>query len=774
VILLLGGFAALSFASTGKPSARPGKSQKGKPCKKPKGRQGHCSKKPPKNGPGKGKGKKPSKPSQPGSSPSQPGTPQPIPAQPSPGSEAPPAPTPPPDTTIDSGPSEGATLFEGSASFAFSSPGGGAASFECSLDSAAFSGCQSPVQYSGLSSGSHSFKVRALGATSNPDPTPATRSFKVDLTRADTTITAQPPQTVAPNVSQALRFESDDPGATFECKFGAVAFTPCASPWSIPVGGPGNYSGEVRAIGSNGQADPSPASFAFRAAEPEQRCGTLTHDETWSTETLSGVVLTCSVSIPDGIKLEIERGVFVKSAGGAIEVDGGALEANGTAAEPVVFTSLADDSVGGDTGGSSTEKPYANVVLGAVGTVALDHAKLREADEWPLRAQGGCGGNCLENDPNNSLTVTNSELEGPLLTGWVDLSGFATTGATANRFTGPASRRAIVFEQGAFRAQTLTLTPALNATAWGGSVETPGQLNVYDDAKLRLEPGTFMKVPVNVDHGALEANGTAAEPVVFTSLADDSVGGDTGGDGSLTTPKEGEGAGISVVGFGSKSPALNLGYVVVRYATVGLSVHDEAQVAVRGIFEHNKRAISACNWEAGCSVDAGYVYWGSSEGPFPSGHPALACGAVTTDPYLTSQGGSTADSGIFGVENCDGSATPDDQLAQASSNFDTAIAKEQIDCGNGFQDACQAIETAQACLGAAHDLAVQNFPVPVDAKSTATAAGHEFVSQGSAYLRSSSSQIVSDIGHVTGFAGKLLGVASTIIGLAQAFNQCAP
>jgi subtilisin family serine protease len=88
--------------------------------------------------------------------------------------------TAPPNTAITSGPP--ALTRSASAGFGFSASEAGTV-FQCSLDGAAFAPCASPKGYSGLPSGAHTFRVRAIDAAGNADPTPAARSWTVDAIR---------------------------------------------------------------------------------------------------------------------------------------------------------------------------------------------------------------------------------------------------------------------------------------------------------------------------------------------------------------------------------------------------------------------------------------------------------------------------------------------------------------------------------------------------------------------------------------------------------------
>ncbi len=61
--------------------------------------------------------------------------------------------------------------------------------FECQLDGAGFSACTSPVAYTGLAEGLHTFSVRSIDVAGNVDPTPATSTWRIDTHAPVSTLT---------------------------------------------------------------------------------------------------------------------------------------------------------------------------------------------------------------------------------------------------------------------------------------------------------------------------------------------------------------------------------------------------------------------------------------------------------------------------------------------------------------------------------------------------------------------------------------------------------
>jgi hypothetical protein len=80
-----------------------------------------------------------------------------------------------PETTIASGPN--GTVNSTAATFGFSASE--IATFQCRIDGGAFAPCSSPVSYSGLAGGNHTFDVVATDAVGNADATPASRTWAV-------------------------------------------------------------------------------------------------------------------------------------------------------------------------------------------------------------------------------------------------------------------------------------------------------------------------------------------------------------------------------------------------------------------------------------------------------------------------------------------------------------------------------------------------------------------------------------------------------------------
>lgn len=177
----------------------------------------------------------------------------------------------PPDTAIAGTPP---SFTDASAAFSFtgSDAGSGVASFECSLDGGAFSACASPAGYGGLSDGGHTFAVRAIDAAGNPDPTPASVSWTVDVTAPETSIDGAPPNLSA-NRAASFAFSGADSGsgvAGFECNLDGSGFSPCSSGITYTGLADGPHTFAVRAVDAVGNRDasPAPATWAIDATAP--------------------------------------------------------------------------------------------------------------------------------------------------------------------------------------------------------------------------------------------------------------------------------------------------------------------------------------------------------------------------------------------------------------------------------------------------------------------------------------------------------------------------
>jgi hypothetical protein len=254
------------------------------------------------------------------------------------------------------------------ASFAFDSSETGS-TFECALDSGAFTACASPKAYAGLAEGSHAFHVRAIDQAGNTG-TAADATWNVDLTApAAPSIGTHPSGTTAAT-SATFGFSSSDGGTSFQCALDGGAFAACTTPKGYSGLGEGSHTFQVRATDAAGNTGTAASSA-------------------WTID-LTGA--TATVTAGPASPTSLTSASFSFSAGEAAtfecSLDGGAYA---SCSSPKSFSGLAD--------GAHTFRVRGIDALGNVGTPA--------AFPWTVDTTApALSIDSAPNDPTNTTTAT--------------------------------------------------------------------------------------------------------------------------------------------------------------------------------------------------------------------------------------------------------------------------------------------------------------------------------------------------------------------------------
>ncbi len=316
--------------------------------------------------------------------------------------------------------------------------------------------------------------------------------------------------------------------------------------------------------------------------------GTITTSTTWTSDNV--YVVNGGVTVGSGGTLTIASGTVVKfkSTTDYLKVSAsGTLQVNGSAGNPIYFTSLNDNSVGG-TIGSSTGNPAAGdwndieIDAGASTTITTAVIEYGSSNVYPYSRANVyvVGGNVTISDTQVStstqyglytkggnVTIVSSTFSNCTSTNgygvyeYGSTSTLAITSSTFSKNTAGAAYLNIAngvnfvpsgnTASGSFAGYIITGTMATNTTWYADSIPyIPINVVVASSTTLTINPGTVMKFyytpgpgyPTygSIDNkGTLIVNGTSANKVYFTSLFDNDIQPGTSGS-TTSTPQRGD------------------------------------------------------------------------------------------------------------------------------------------------------------------------------------------------------------------------------------------
>jgi hypothetical protein len=308
----------------------------------------------------------------------------------------------------------------------------------------------------------------------------------------------------------------------------------------------------------------------------------ITSDVTWKKDSV--YVIKNDIDV-DAV-LTIEAGTVIKFEEGVnMGCDDGKIIAKGTSSLPIIFTSIRDDSYGGDInndgsgttpekgdwnfisiGGTnnSSEFNYCEFYYGGGYTDYLDYTLFLKSsnikvDHCLFAHNIGMNFGALSaKDGEENITITNNifyKNDVPLgINDQVDIDN-------SNTFHNPDNPTETNVHNGIYLFDTYT---GVKGERIWSETEVPfvlyaenSQLKIKSGNSLKIAPGVVVKlnskVGIYVDGGLLLAQGTESERIVFTSIHDDSFGGDTDANGDDVPPYSGDWNDIRVLGDNNSS-----------------------------------------------------------------------------------------------------------------------------------------------------------------------------------------------------------------------------
>ncbi len=303
-------------------------------------------------------------------------------------------------------------------------------------------------------------------------------------------------------------------------------------------------------------------------------------------------ITTGNIAIGSGATLTIEPGIVIKATNtrNSYWTINGTLVAQGTAADPIVFTSIHDDTFGGDTNNNADATSPAPGQWRAItfnessgNTSIIDHCEIRfGGHDWfdnikAISIQNssptitnthfyqnsiGLGIVGLDANPIISDNSFEEDIYAPIAVDLGVTPSFQNNNYVNNTFN------AISINNRTYTEDSLTLVKQDVAGLSNVAYIIGADLTISSNTRLEIEPGVVIKfVDLNDSYfridGTLIAEGTAAEPIVFTEIDDDEFGGDTNNNGDATLPAVRNWQGIVI--NSPDSIASSLDYCEIRY-----------------------------------------------------------------------------------------------------------------------------------------------------------------------------------------------------------------